>query len=262
MPAPASLSFTPVTLNKIEPMLMRKAVGMKMEQEMDTMMVQAAPVAMQMAMPSFEATYSSYQVTLPQKFSMQSGDDRKKSLIAEVDVAGDFWTVVAPKADLQAYLAAEVKNAFEMPLLPGESVLFVDDQMVGRSYLNHTPVGDKIELALGANENISVERKPGKQNEADRGIFGKRTRISRQYFTVLENHSGRAQRIVVKDQFPVSQNEKIEVSNLAPLKEQVTLEVNTGLFSWDFKLAPKAKRELETRFEVTFPEDWDIPQNF
>ena len=253
----------PITLNKIEPMVMRKTASMKMEMQEDAMVFPMASAPMvEMEAPVFVANYSSYQVTLPQSFTMKSGQDRKKSLIAETEVDGEFWTVVAPKHDPRAYLAAEVKNAFEMPLLPGESVLFVDDQLVGRSYLSQTPVGEKIELSLGLNENITVERENGKLNEEDRGIFGKRTRLSRQYFTSIENHSGRSQRIVVKDQFPVSQNEKIEVKPIEPAEGSVDVEANTGLFSWDFKLEAKATRKLETRFDVVFPDDWMIPQNF
>jgi len=250
----------PVFLNQYEPVLMRKA-SMKMEQEVMPMAMAVAPVA-DLAAPAFEANYSSYQVTLPQHFSMKSGADRKKSLIAERELKGEFWSVVAPKYSPIVYLAAEVKNEFEMPMLSGESVLFVDDQIVGRSYLNRTPVGEKIELALGINELVTAERKSGKLTEQDRGVFGKRTRISRQYFTIIENHSDREQRVVAKDQFPVSQNEKIEVNRITPSGNDVKLDENSGLFSWDLKLAPHAKRQLETRFDVTYPEDWNIPLNF
>lgn len=254
----------PISLNKIEPMVMRKTGAKMMQMQEDAMAFEVgapAPVA-EMAAPSFAANYSSYQVTLPQKFSMVSGQDRKKSLIAEQEVDGEFWTVTAPRLDPTAYLAAEVENTFEMPLLSGESVLFVDDQMVGKSWVAKTAVGEKIELSLGVNENISVERNNGKLNEEDRGIFGKRTRLSRQYFTEVENHSGRAQRIVVKDQFPVSQNEKIEVKQIEPAEGKVEVEANTGLFSWDFELEAGKTKTLETRFEVVYPEDWNIPQNF
>ena len=253
----------PINLNKMEPMMMRTMSAKSMQMEQDSVMLMAAPpMEAEMAMPSFAANYSSYQVTLPQTFSMKSGKDRKKSLIAERVVKGEFWTVIAPKSDTQAYLVAEIKNTFEMPLLQGNSVLFVDDQLVGRSYLNKTPVGESIELSLGVNENITVERIPGKQNEEDRGIFGKRTKISRQYFTTVENHSGLEQRIVLKDQFPVSQNEKIEVKTFAPEVSEIEFEANTGLFSWDLNLAANVSKEFETRFEVSFPEDWRIPQNF
>ncbi len=253
----------PIQLNKLEPMMMRTMSAKSKQMEQDSMMVTAAmPVPAEMVMPSFATNYSSYQVTLPQTFSMQSGRDRKKSLIAEREVKGEFWTVIAPKSDTQAYLAAEVTNSFEMPLLQGDSVLFVDDQLVGRSYLSKTPVGESIELSLGVNENLTVERKPGKQNEEDRGIFGKRIKISRQYFTTVVNHSDLEQRIVLKDQFPVSQNEKIEVKTLAPALSEIEIDTNTGLFSWDLKLAANVSKEFETRFEVSFPEDWRIPQNF
>jgi uncharacterized protein (TIGR02231 family) len=249
----------PIRLNQLQPvapMMMSKREG-----RMDTMLM-AAPAVAEMAMPEFESSFSSYRVTLPQAVNLSSGGSASRSLVAELDLKGDFRTVVAPRVDTQAYLLADVVNRFEMPMAAGQSILFVDDQLVGRSFLADTPVGERIELSLGINENITVEREDGKLQEGNRGVFNKQTRLSRQYFTTVKNHSGVAQQVVVKDQFPVSENEKIVVNAIAPKAQDVKLEPNTGRFSWEFSLPAGATRELETRFDVSHPEDWAIPTGF
>ena len=248
----------PIYLNPIEANLTRKAEMRLMS--MDA--VGAAPMAAEMAAPQFEAGYSSFQVTLPQPFSMRSGKQHQQTLIAENTVDASFWSVVAPAQGTQVYLAAEVKPGFEMPLLAGESVLFVEQQMVGRSYLQATAMGESLELALGVNENLTVERKPGELMQEEKGIFGKRTRLNRQYFTTIRNASQREQRVRVKDQFPVSQNEKIEVKTHAPKASEVVMEAHNGRFYWDLVIPAGESRTLETRFEVSFPEDWNVPQHY
>lgn len=249
----------PIYLNPIEAVSQRK--GELRAMSLDSVGM-APAMSAEMAAPVFESGYSSFQVTLPQAFSMQSGKDRKQSVIAEQTVAASFWSVVAPTQDVQVYLAAEVTPTFEMPLLAGESVLFVDQQMVGRSFLGATPMGESIELALGLNENLTVERKSGEIMQEERGLFGKSKRINRQYFTTVRNASEREQRIRVKDQFPVSQNEKITVNAMAPKASEIEMEAHNGRFYWDLLIPAGQARELETRFEVNFPEDWNVPQHF
>ena len=212
--------------------------------------------------PMFASTFSSFEVTLPQRFSIETGESSRKALLAEAVLDAEFWTEVVPKFNEKGFLKAEVTNTFELPILSGDSMLFVDNQMVGKGNLSPTPIGEKIELSLGTNENIAVERKIGKQNETERGIFGNRTQLTRQYFTVIKNHSSTDQRLKIVDQFPITENEKIEVKRIVPDEDEAEFEEDTGIYTISFDLKPGEEREIENRFQVIYPEDWVIPTNF
>jgi uncharacterized protein (TIGR02231 family) len=257
--------LNPIRLNQVEPMLLmeKPRAAMKMEQAMDSFTQPSSAMGRSvMAQPSFNSSFSAFEVRLPQKITIESGNDRKKALIKELEMKGDFWTEIVPTRSEEGFLVAEVTNDFELPIMQGDAILFVDDQMVGKSSLKETAIGEKLELSLGINEKISVERKTGKQNEADRGIIGKKTRLTRQYFTIVKNHSGNEQRIKVKDQFPISENEKIEVKGILPKPDDAEFEADTGIFTLDFMLKASEDKQLETRFEVIYPQDWTIPTNF
>lgn len=258
----------PIRLNKVE--LMPVMAGKERVMKVQSLMYDAMPAPAEASMDVLKlehnvvvnSSFSSYSVDLPQKFSIDSGKDQKKVLIREMECAGEFWTEIVPSKDKKGYLIAEVSNDFDLPILAGDAILFVEDQMVGQSNLKNTLIAGKIELSLGVNENISVERKTGKQDEADRGVFGKSTRLTRQYFTIVENNSSEDFRIKVKDQFPLSENEKIVVKGISPNSGDVSFEKNTGIFTWDFILKAEQSQELETRFEVSYPENWSIPTHF
>lgn len=257
----------PIRLNKVEPMPM---VGIERVMKVQSLSYDAmpAPAGASMDMRELEhsvvvnSSFSSYSVDLPRKFSIDSGKDQKKVLIREMECVGEFWTEIVPSKDNKGHLIAEVSNDFDLPILAGDAILFVEDQMVGQSNLRNTLIAGKIELSLGVNENISVERKTGKQDEADRGVFGKSTRLTRQYFTIVENNGSKSFRIKVKDQFPLSENEKIVVNGISPNSGDVSFEENTGIFTWNFVLEAEQSRKLETHFEVTYPENWSIPTHF
>ncbi|MCG8528617.1 MAG: DUF4139 domain-containing protein [Opitutales bacterium] len=210
----------------------------------------------------FQSSYSSFEAKLPKPISLESGVEDQKVLIQESSFVADYWTEVVPRINTDAYLMAEVVNPFEMPMLGGSSLLFVDGIMMGRSHVDETPVGEKIELSLGVDELVTVERETGKLDEGNRGFLGKSTKITRQYFTEVTNLRSKIHRVVVKDQVPISEHEKISVKTLAPAEEEVVFEENKGIFSWDLNLESNEIRKLETRFEVSFPEDWQIPLNF
>ena len=256
----------PIRLNKFEPGLMRQPMALRekslMSDNVALLSSAGEEVGLMPPAPEFASTFSSFEVTLPQSFSIETGEGSRKALLAEAALDGDFWTEVVPKLNEKGFLKAEVTNTFELPILGGESTLFVDNQMVGKGFLENTPVGEKIELSLGMNENIAVERKIGKQNEVERGLFGNKTQLTRQYFTVVKNHSNVEQQLKIKDQFPISENEKIEVKRIIPSEKDAEFEKDTGIYTIDLVLKPGEERELETRFDVIYPEDWTIPTNF
>ena len=280
--------LSPIRLNKVEPIPTRKRMAVGSEEniyELSPFSVEAESnagymasqtlagtrlntsledvgSAIRVATNALASTFSSFEVTLPQRFSIESGEGNRKALLAEAVLDAEFWTEVVPRYNEKGYLKAEVTNTFELPILSGESMLFVDNQMVGKGSLFPTPIGEKIELSLGMNENIAVEREIGKQNEVKRGLFGNRTQLTRQYFTVIKNHSATEQQLKLVDQFPISENEKIEVKRLVPREDEAEFEEDTGIYSISFILKSGEERKVENRFEVVYPEDWIIPTNF
>jgi uncharacterized protein (TIGR02231 family) len=254
----------PIRLNQVvvRPMpagkgLMRSAMDGDMAMESMVMSAPFAPEA-----PVFSESFSAYEVRLPQVFSLKSSGERNQATLIAQDIEARIRTEVVPSRQTEGILVAEVSNALPWPLVHGEAILWVEGRMAGRTHLAATPVGETIKLSLGSDPKIKVERTAGKNLQADRGVIGRTTRITRQYFTAVTNLRSKEHRILVKDQFPLSENERIEIKRHAPGVKDATIDDLTGIFTWDLTLQPAQERTLETRFEVIYPQDWTIPLNF
>lgn len=186
-----------------------------------------------------------------------------KLLIMDDDFENRFRYLSIPKLAELVYLTAEVKNSTDFPLLPGRVSVFLDGNFVGHSHLHEliTP-GEKFELPLGVDEGIKVRRKLQKHKDDEKGLFSRSHVEEFSYLITLESHRDSDEEVVVRDQLPVSTNEKIKVETRAlqpaenPEKDKDRLA--NGVVEWKLQLTARSTQKLEISFVVTYPKEMDV----
>ena len=132
----------------------------------------------------------------------------------------EYLTV--PKRLATAYLTAKVINTSDFPLLAGQMNVFLDDTFVATSELRSVMSGEKFDLALGADEGISVKHKRVRKFTEDTGLTNSGKRIAYEYLITIQNNKKKtAERVIVADQIPLSRNEKIVVKVQSPDAKEV-----------------------------------------
>ena len=92
-----------------------------------------------------------------------------------------------------AFLTAHASNGTEMPFLAGTLNTFLDDAFVASSRLKAVMPGEKLELAMGADEGISVKRQLVNRYTESTGFSGNGKRVTYEYkITVKNNKSTRS----------------------------------------------------------------------
>lgn len=255
----------PIRLNKLEPVVyaqraMKATLSRNYEAMEDSAMVaQSAPMAPE---ASVEQGFSSFEIKAPHRVSIQSVGESTRTPLQRRTAKADLWTEVVASVTQDAYLRASLIQNLDMPIIPGRGLLFVDDKLVGQTSLARVLPGEEIKLSLGVDEAVMVTRKDGRSKESQSGLIDKTTTQMRQYNTTIKNARGFAHRILFKDQYPISENEKIVVRRLAPSDKDVVIDANTGIFEINRVFTAGQEAAFETRFEVTYPRDWDIPMGF
>lgn len=206
-----------------------------------------------------EQGFSRFQASLNRPTSVPSGNQAVTVSLMEETVPAGFWTEIVPLLREEGYLIAQSKNPFALPLLPGEAQVFVEGKLVSRVWLAYTLPDNEMELSLGIDELISVARREGGRMERQTGLIDRTITQQRTYFTDVTNFHTLPHKVKVVDRFPVSQNQRIEVKRLAPPASAVELDADTGVFHWTATLKPKEKKTFETRFDVIYPRDWNVP---
>jgi uncharacterized protein (TIGR02231 family) len=164
--------------------------------------------------------------------------------------------VTAPKLVQAAYRRAKVENDSPYTLLPGQANLFSGPEFIGSIPLELTAPQGEIELYLGTDDRIKVEREL-KRREVDKTLLGGRRRVHYGYEIKLENLTPNQAKIELQDQLPVGRHEEIKVRlESAEPKPQDLSELN--LLKWEFELASKEKQTVRFNFSVEYPQAMEI----
>jgi uncharacterized protein (TIGR02231 family) len=214
----------------------------------------AAPAEMEEAVP--ESTTTGFFIRLPQPVSLKSSTAPAVREAFTATLQAEFWSEAVPELSTEAWLMAGMTNDLGWPILAGESYSYIDGQLVARRGIGGFAAGEEIELALGRNEKVSIERKERVRKESQGGLIDRTRRHEIKHETTVENRMAVAHRVVLQDRFPIGRDNKIQVRTISP--KDVTPEEGTGIFKWERMLEPSAKGVLTTEYTVTYPAEWTI----
>jgi uncharacterized protein (TIGR02231 family) len=165
-------------------------------------------------------------------------------------IDASYRYAVVPKLDNDAFLIAEIADWSKYSLLQGESNLYFEDGFVGRSILDGSSLQDTLEISMGRDRSIVIQREKNDEFSKKRTI-GSNITETREYKITVKNNKSQAVTINVEDQIPVSVNSDITVEALA--LSGGTLDPQTGLVTWTITLQPGAQQELKLQYEVKYP---------
>ncbi len=200
---------------------------------------------------------TSFTFVLPRKVDIVSDGQNHRVSIAKSNKDAKFSWFTIPKLVQNVFLKTSVKNPFSFPLLSGPISVFFDQKLVGTAYVNNPVLADgELELSLGIDEGIKIERKLIKKYTDYAGLLTKETTINFEYAIEITNGKSKEITLDLNDQFPVSRNEKIKVEPQVPKGDATVNE--EGKISWKITLAPGAKKVIPVKFSVSYPKELSV----
>ena len=159
-----------------------------------------------------------------------------------------------PEMREAAYLRGTLTNSLAYPLLAGNADLFIGQDFVGAMVLPLTAAGEETRVFFGEDGQIKVKSEQVKREKIAAGFLSKTEKLHLVRRITVQNLRKTAVSVDVADRLPVSQNSKIEVTNVALLPAPAKKETN-GLLSWTLTLAPQEKKEITLDFTIEYPKD-------
>ncbi len=198
---------------------------------------------------SSEGTAVTFQV--PNPADIPSDGSPHKTTLQQLLLDPKLDYLCVPKHTDAVYRRATITNNSSGPLLPGSASLFVENEFIGRTNLAYTPTGGELELLLGVEERITVEREL-KKREVDKKMLRdvRRTRFG--YEMALQNLLGTAVTVELHDHIPVSRNEQIKVRLESP-RPTPTEQSDLNELEWHLTLPAGAKQTVAYEFVVEHP---------
>jgi uncharacterized protein (TIGR02231 family) len=204
------------------------------------------------AQATLDAQATSASFKIPVASTVPSDNSPQKVPITSVRLADAPEYLAIPKQLAAAFLTAKVTNSSDFPLLAGAMNVFLDDTFVAASSLRTVMPGEKFDLALGVDDAITIKHKLNNRFAEDTGLISKGKRVTYDYTLTVQNNKKTFERVVLLDQVPVSRNEKIVVTMLAPDAADVKPDAD-GTLKWTLDLKPGEKRELPLKFSIERP---------
>jgi len=191
----------------------------------------------------------SYQV--PGQVSVPADGAPHKVAVARFELAPELDYVTAPKLVEAAYRRAQVKNDSPYTLLPGQVNLFAGDEFIGSTELELIAAQGEIELYLGPDDRVKVERKL-KRREVDKKLIGDRRRLRYGYEITIKNLLAAEAAVTIHDQIPVPRHEDIKVK-LESAEPKPTEQSKLNLLDWELVLAAGEEAVVRFGFTVEHP---------
>ncbi|WP_410791243.1 DUF4139 domain-containing protein [Kribbella sp. C-35] len=186
--------------------------------------------------------------TPPRPVAVPADGATHRATIAAIELDADLDYITAPVRSTDVHLRATVVNSSVHTLPAGKAAVFHEADFVGSAALPLWAPGEDVELALGLDDRIRIERKLVRR-DATKATLGSTRRRQVEYETKIENHTPRTARITVLDQFPVSRDHEITVKRLTADPEP-TETTDLGVVTWKLDLAPDAETTVKLAFRV------------
>lgn len=209
-------------------------------------LAEAAEVTEAVAVAEQGVAAASYRPARPVAVPADGAAHRATVAVLDLTAALDYIT--APVRSPDTHLRATVVNTSTHTLLPGRAAVFHGGDFVGTAALEIWAPGEEVELALGVDDRVRVERELVRRT-ATKVTLGSTRRREVEYRTKVSNHTPRPARVTVLDQLPVSRDDQITVRDVRVDPEPAE-RTDLGVVTWKLELAAGETREVHLGFRV------------
>ncbi|KAG8752112.1 hypothetical protein FRC12_012117 [Ceratobasidium sp. 428] len=161
---------------------------------------------------------------IPGRSDIPSDESSHKVVISVLNLDAELEWVCVPREKESVFLRCKVLNASEFTLLPGEASVFMDDNFVSKSRIEHVAPNDSFKTSLGTDSALRVTypsvRTLNRTTNLSSFFANKDSRqwvvANSQRITVRNSRQGTVSSLRVFDHVPVSTDAKIKVDVLSP----------------------------------------------
>jgi uncharacterized protein (TIGR02231 family) len=198
-----------------------------------------------------EASGAAVTYQVPGTVTVPADGAPHKLTVARFELTPELDYVAAPKLVEAVYRRAQVSNDSPYTLLAGPAHLFAGDEFIGTTELELTAPQGEIELYLGADDRVRVEREL-KRRAVDKRLVGDRRRLRYGYAITLKNLLPVEVQVTLHDQIPVPRHEHIKVK-LESAEPRPAEQTELNLLEWELTLAPEEEQVVRFDFSIEHP---------
>ena len=191
-----------------------------------------------------------FDIDLP--YDVPTNGKAQTAVLKEYEVPATYQFYSVPKLDKEVFLLAQIADWEKLNLLPGEANIIFEGTYIGKSFIDPASTQDTLNLTMGRDKRVVVKREKLMDFSSVKFLGSNKKQVFTYEITV-KNNKKEAINVLVKDQYPISQNKEIEVelqeTNGAAINEE------TGVLNWKLNLAAGEVKKLRISYSVKYPKD-------
>lgn len=186
------------------------------------------------------------------KYSIPSGRSRRSVKIRTMTMKAQHDHLTIPKKEPEAFLIAKLSDWEASDLFPGRASVQYAGRYVGKTMIDPGITQDTLEVSLGRDKGVNIEREKVKDKTSSQIIGSKKT-LETAIDIKIKNRRSEKIDIRVKDQIPLSKREDVEVS----LEERSGAEYDeeSGELSWRLSIEAGKSETLRFAFSIKYPKE-------
>ncbi|RHZ48583.1 uncharacterized protein CDV56_104372 [Aspergillus thermomutatus] len=208
---------------------------------------------------------------LPGRRTLVPSSVHRRHVLAELDLKSLALThVIIPKIRAAAFLRARIQNTSSVTILRGRAGMTVDGTFLGTTSLPNCAPNDSFNISLGVDPSILVAYAKPSVRRIGGGFFSKEHTAVFRRTCWVKNTKSIAVDLIVSDQVPLSEDDKLRVQILEPKGleregDPVEMAMETskgrgavvlgknGEVKWILKLQPGKEIRLALEYEAKVP---------
>ncbi len=227
----------------------------KEENEKADMEVAAAPVMADSSISNFTSISEnqlnvSFDIDIP--YDIMSNGKAHSVALKEIKLTASYKYYAAPRVEKEAFLLAEINDYSKYNLLQGEANIIFEGMHVGKTVINPNQTADTLNLSMGRDKKISIKREKVVDKSGTKFLSSYKEQTFTYDITVRNNKKEEVN-MLLKDQYPLSSDKEITVELIDDGKAKVNTE--TGIMTWELKLAPNETKKIRISYKVKYPKD-------
>jgi len=199
---------------------------------------------------SYQPTTFSFTIDKPCTVNSSSVGSDIMVNMQEIPSVYHYWTI--PKMEKSVFLTARLADWQKFDLLSGQINLYLEGKYVGKSFLDVRVAADTLDISLGRDKNIIVERTMTRDFRK-KNFMSNKTTIEKKFAFEVRNNKGQPVRVTVQDHFPISTDKSIDVYDTEAPKGKINTE--NKIVTWLCDLQPRSSVSFDLSYSVKFSAD-------
>jgi len=194
-----------------------------------------------------------YKVKGKQDVSL--GEKGQTFILDKQSVDAEYVHHTVPKLTEDVFLLANIKNWQSLNLLVTEANIYFEDNYIGKTTINPNYTKSEFPISLGVDERIVVKRRLMDNLRSTKFLSSKKV-DNYGYEIKVRNNSGDNITLEILDQIPITQNNKIEITEVETAGGR--LDKHTGSLLWKQEISRGEGKTYVFSYQVKYPKEMEL----